>query len=387
MNQVTGELSNNGQPMRRFFQTFVLAPRSPTNYYVRNDIFRYQDEIFSDPEDEDEEDEVDEGLGKGDEEESSSKVKPEAIPESASAPLDAHQSAQPLQPINGVNIHPQPDRISHNNSLSGEESGTEQKVNEIVSTSSSLSEAPSSKLGQETQAVVPEVVPKSTWANIVNSHPTHAGSSNAFISSGPMPGVAVHTPQGHPLLIGSKTSPVVPESTSATGPGSTPGSKGKERGPRGGKDRRGGSQRASAEKALVPEAPVAADHHPNVDEVVSSHQDPLNQSPHSAVSQSRRNANKSSSYSPSLFGDVNQVFVGNLPTDITEDVLKKFFSKYGPIIDVRINRTNQAKGTGAGRTPNYGFVTFEDPRIVKTILNQKVDHFLTDFDESINPIV
>lgn len=40
--QVTGELSNNGQPLRRFFQTFVLSPRSPTNYYVRNDIFRYQ---------------------------------------------------------------------------------------------------------------------------------------------------------------------------------------------------------------------------------------------------------------------------------------------------------------------------------------------------------
>lgn len=49
--QVTGELSNNGQPMRRFFQTFVLAPRSPTNYYVRNDIFRYQDEVFNDDED------------------------------------------------------------------------------------------------------------------------------------------------------------------------------------------------------------------------------------------------------------------------------------------------------------------------------------------------
>lgn len=43
--QVTGELSNNGLPMRRFFQTFVLAPRSPTNYYVRTDIFRYQDDV------------------------------------------------------------------------------------------------------------------------------------------------------------------------------------------------------------------------------------------------------------------------------------------------------------------------------------------------------
>lgn len=41
--QVTGELSNDGQPMRRFTQTFVLAAQSPKKYYVHNDIFRYQD--------------------------------------------------------------------------------------------------------------------------------------------------------------------------------------------------------------------------------------------------------------------------------------------------------------------------------------------------------
>lgn len=48
--QVTGELSNNGAPMRRFMQTFVLNPQSPKKYYVHNDIFRYQDEVFSEGE-------------------------------------------------------------------------------------------------------------------------------------------------------------------------------------------------------------------------------------------------------------------------------------------------------------------------------------------------
>ena len=48
LSQVTGELSNNGQQMRRFMQTFVLAPQSPKKYYVHNDIFRYQDEVFHD---------------------------------------------------------------------------------------------------------------------------------------------------------------------------------------------------------------------------------------------------------------------------------------------------------------------------------------------------
>ncbi|KAH9361447.1 hypothetical protein HPB48_003879 [Haemaphysalis longicornis] len=51
--QVTGELSNAGQPMRRFMQTFVLAPQQPLKYYVRNDIFRYQDEVFTEEEEED----------------------------------------------------------------------------------------------------------------------------------------------------------------------------------------------------------------------------------------------------------------------------------------------------------------------------------------------
>ena len=34
--------------MRRFMQTFILAPQSAKKYYVHNDIFRYQDEVFHD---------------------------------------------------------------------------------------------------------------------------------------------------------------------------------------------------------------------------------------------------------------------------------------------------------------------------------------------------
>lgn len=32
--QVSGELSNDGQPMRRFMQTFVLAPGEVSTYTV-----------------------------------------------------------------------------------------------------------------------------------------------------------------------------------------------------------------------------------------------------------------------------------------------------------------------------------------------------------------
>ncbi|KAL8562292.1 hypothetical protein ACOMHN_037248 [Nucella lapillus] len=46
--QVYGQLSTNGQPMRCFTQTSVLARRYAMNYFVVNDIFRYLNEVFHD---------------------------------------------------------------------------------------------------------------------------------------------------------------------------------------------------------------------------------------------------------------------------------------------------------------------------------------------------
>jgi len=43
---VIGELANNNGAMRPFVQTFVLASQSAKKYYVHNDIFRYQDDLF-----------------------------------------------------------------------------------------------------------------------------------------------------------------------------------------------------------------------------------------------------------------------------------------------------------------------------------------------------
>ena len=47
--QVKGELSKNKEvSMRRFMQTFILAPQqSPKKYYVRSDILRYLHEVFT----------------------------------------------------------------------------------------------------------------------------------------------------------------------------------------------------------------------------------------------------------------------------------------------------------------------------------------------------
>lgn len=48
--QVNGEISYNEQPMRSFSQTFILIPKSPFQYFVQNDIFRFSDFEPCDPE-------------------------------------------------------------------------------------------------------------------------------------------------------------------------------------------------------------------------------------------------------------------------------------------------------------------------------------------------
>lgn len=71
--QVSGELSNAGQAMRRFTQTFVLAAQAPKQYYVHNDIFRYQDFGYPD----EDEDEGIEGVNDGGERETEEAVRSE----------------------------------------------------------------------------------------------------------------------------------------------------------------------------------------------------------------------------------------------------------------------------------------------------------------------
>lgn len=105
--QVTGELSNAGAPMRRFTQTFVLAAQSPKKYYVHNDIFRYQDVVFSDEEGE--------GSGRSDAEEEDAAAGGYFPPAFPPAPFPAPPHAQlvslPASPH--LNGHPHDDPARH----------------------------------------------------------------------------------------------------------------------------------------------------------------------------------------------------------------------------------------------------------------------------------
>uniref|UniRef100_UPI00358E64F2 ras GTPase-activating protein-binding protein 2 isoform X1 n=1 Tax=Myxine glutinosa TaxID=7769 RepID=UPI00358E64F2 len=105
--QVMGELSNAGLPMRRFMQTFVLAPEGsvPNKFYVHNDIFRYQDEVMDsdgDVAEESEEDVVEEAEEEVDE----PQLAAEPLLDSPPAPVEGNVRSIVEQP------EPIKDRVS-----------------------------------------------------------------------------------------------------------------------------------------------------------------------------------------------------------------------------------------------------------------------------------
>lgn len=301
IHQVSGELSNNGEPMRRFFQTFVLAPRSPTNYYVRNDIFRYQDEA-------DEEDCAD--LDKAE------------LEMAAKAVIEATLSA----PDTAVDTPKQ---------VNGHQDNESKPLRNQEIVTDSVSIAP--------PAVKEEPLQPAVAASAPTSRPTKPTSQSwaARVADSGLAPSPLLAPRAQDPVPPPQTSPVAMQAAAAPpSNASTP--------PKGAKDLRRGRPKVKPEKGDAP-APTG----------VTEPTDSLPDDKKTAVT----------------YGDEQQVFVGNLPQDITEDELRKFFSKYGNIVDVRINRTNQK--SSAGRTPNYGFVTFEDTKIVKHILSQKVSGLLS----------
>lgn len=306
--QVTGELSSNGQPMRRFLQTFVLAPQSPTNYYVRNDIFRYLDDLFIEEDDTNEPEKVEVEV-----------QKPQQLPPAPVVVNNIQTSAVQVAAPVAVTQVPAPPQVIE--SPPKQINGHPEKSPIAKAEPESPREAPvAAQVVQETVAA-PVVPAKISWAARVADH--------AAARNGPPP-VAIVAPKAPevatPTILPPKVSPGKTEGPKKTGP-STP--KGKKF------DR-------EASGSVEGEVPVAVDEK-----------------------------------KPVVFADEQQVFVGNLPLDITEDQLGQFFSKFGAIADIRINRQNSKNGTG--RTPNYGFVTFEDAKVVKTVLSQKVSFYCRVF--------
>lgn len=94
------------------------------------------------------------------------------------------------------------------------------------------------------------------------------------------------------------------------------------------------------------------------------------------IEERRRSTTGPMNNSSNMYGDANQLFLGNLPHSATEDELRDLFSQFGNVIELRIHSKPGSKGVGPGNRvpPNYGFITYEDQQSVQNCLANRVCH-------------
>ncbi|KAL4239659.1 GTPase activating protein (SH3 domain) binding protein [Mactra antiquata] len=310
--QVTGELSNSGQQMRRFMQTFVLAPQSPKKYYVHNDIFRYQDEVFHDndtdtenqEDTQDSESEIVEPVG----------VQQELLTDSQQF-YDAH--APPLSNGTGFLEEEQVETPTTPKSEPEEPVEQEEQIPAQIETFEPPKEEPSISLPKAETIQTEEPAPE---------EPRKAFSWADLASKGTRGPVSQTTSQSTKSASGFGARPEMKQDTSPTAPK-------EQRAPRGGRDRPDNRGRDRDRVSLTRD-----DGDGNMD---------------------RRGTR---------FPDSHQLFVGNLPHNVAEKELKTFFEEFGNVVELRINTKS---GTGS-KVPNFGFVVFDNPDPVQHVLQHKM---------------
>ncbi|XP_013887340.1 ras GTPase-activating protein-binding protein 2 isoform X3 [Austrofundulus limnaeus] len=274
--QVLGELSNNGQPMRKFMQTFVLAPEGSVanKFYVHNDIFCYEDEVFGDSEaelDEESEEEVEE-------EPEERQPSPEPLQESPNSTsyYEPHPVANGVEePMDEPAPEPEPEPEQEPKAEEIKPEGDEKVMEEMEEKAPSPAPVESPPNPQEP--------PKPfSWALVTSKNLPPSGS---VASSGISPHVVKGT-SSQPRVESkpeTQTTPLRPrDQRTRDRPTFT------QRGPRPG----GRSD------------------------------------PESGDLDTRRIVR---------YPDSHQLFVGNLPHDIDENELKEFFMTYGNVVELRIN--------------------------------------------------
>lgn len=366
--QVIGELSNNGLPMRRFMQTFVLAPQSPKKYYVRNDIFRYQDEEVFTEDDETENNALtevdteeqqtnlknstdplheDDGIGYYEPEimRNGSVHVSETVSKFAPPPPPPPPPQQPAPPRE-IEPSPQPELEVESTKSDWEEEDVdevEEEEEERGHTSDRGAEdSPAPETSEHSQPVTQE--PK-TYANMVSKNtPTGNASSAPVVGSSTTSPVSSQPPAHKPEPPASFHKPEGLTSTThqATTPQSNFGGPPHRLSrPRVNSGRGGG--RFDVGRDLPSRSPEDFD--PEKRKPAFVH-----------------------------YPDSQQLFVGNLTHSITEEDLKQYFQQYGNVLDMRIN-TKQNQKVGGGKVPNFGFIVFEDPDSVQKVLSVKPIYF------------
>ncbi|XP_075458249.1 ras GTPase-activating protein-binding protein 1 isoform X3 [Ascaphus truei] len=321
--QVMGELTNNRQPMRRFMQTFVLAPEGSVanKFYVHNDIFRYQDEVFGDSDTE----------------------PPEESDEEVDEPEERQQSPEVVAVDDGV-YYDQPGSISFSNN-DMDEPLEEQIVEAELELEPEPEQEPEPEMVEEkcetvSEDLAPEeeeVVEKSPSPLPADPTPVVQEDSRTFswasvTSKNLPPSGAVPVSGIPPHVVKIQASQPRPDPKSETQTAA-------QRPPQQ-RDQRVRDQRPTIPPPRGPR--------------------PVREGEPGELETRRINR----------YPDSHQLFVGNLPHDVDKIELKEFFQTYGNVVELRIN--------SGGKLPNFGFVVFDDAEPVQKILGSRPIMFRGD---------
>uniref|UniRef100_A0A672FYC0 GTPase activating protein (SH3 domain) binding protein 1 n=1 Tax=Salarias fasciatus TaxID=181472 RepID=A0A672FYC0_SALFA len=336
--QVMGELSNNMQPMRKFMQTFVLAPEGTVanKFYVHNDVFRYQDEVFGDSDSEPPEESEDEV------EELEDRVpSPDAAAEDSAPFYEPAASSEPAVPGDEeeVAVSPEPEPEAEKDGEASAELKAEAVVDAPADTQTAedqTEKSPASSAAPPTTEATPtpsepaqEENRPFSWASVTSKNLPPSGPAPV---SGLSPHVVKATPTAPPRVEVKSES-----QTAAQRP---------QRDPRPREQRPGGPP-------LVHRGPRPGTH-------THTH------------THTRREGEPGESEGRRVvrYPDAHQLFVGNVPHDVDKSELKEFFEQYGTVLELRIN--------SGGKLPNFGFVVFDDSEPVQKILSNRPIKFRGD---------
>lgn len=385
--QVIGELSNNGQPMRRFFQTFILSPRSPTHYYVRNDIFRYQDEVFvDDDEGYTEENLVDDG---------NHVIENTTIDvtDSATGAVVLNSSLVVSSAATAVvnNQPPTPGKVAgqlvnNGDKLNGQLSEQEKLSSEHLERTKSGAASKFSCMNPEISPINAASAPSADASEHLETD-DHSDSEQSIDSKFKQSDKAAEPTAECKDGLSSGDEPLKSDQEAESGSVSVLVEQPeKQNEPRTyatmlqKHGKWGGGLSSSSSTPVVNSIDknkdgqlIRSNEESLVNTVLSNNLGSLHRKDdYTSDWTFESNHNESSSHSAHSekrngrdHSDEQQVFVGNLPQNIDENQLRDYFIEYGEIVDVRICQKQ-------GKTPNYGFITFSEHSVVKKILSKKV---------------
>ncbi|OQR77512.1 ras GTPase-activating protein-binding protein 1-like [Tropilaelaps mercedesae] len=403
--QVAGELSNRGSPMRRFLQTFVLVPLSARKYYVRNDIFRYQDEIYTeDTADEDE-------LNANEATASPTSGQHHHVSGLTNGGSDHGQHGHP-SPMNGApetsissTVNAPSEKPIYHSSQSSPDQALRKDDSRDDSMGSNNNNSQWDSTSSQGQQQVPQVKQQTATAgqssqssvtgsgtgNLTEASTAAAAGTATVLSDtapavGPAPAPSASTaPRSWSQMLQIKPAadptPVVTtqHQQPSFGPPASNFSSNQQSNTFGGatvqssavsggmsqrpQQHRPGGSGGPRTNGMGGGAPIKKD------ACSASSRDDSAPTPTSALPASSGDA-KSIYNVP----DNQQLFVGSIPTTATEQDLQDLFKQFGNVIGFRLqnskNSSSSALTGGKTSVPNFGFVLFDSPEPVRSMLRE-----------------